>query len=66
MDHAPAEKVIKSNDNGFQGDVRTGIEPLHRSFGGSRPFGIGVRKVAGIREQSLDTRPISLAIPGYA
>ena len=66
MDHTPAEKVIKIDDNGFQGDVRTGIEPLHRSFGGSQPFGIGVRKVAGIREQSLDTGPISLAIPGYA
>ena len=66
MDHTPAEKVIKIDDNGFQGDVRTGVEPLHRSFGGFQPFGIGVRKVAGIREQSLDTGPISLAIPGYA
>src|SRR5215469_8633981 len=66
MDHTPAEKVIKIDDNGFQGDVWSCVEPLHRSFGGFQPFGIGVRKVAGIREQSLDTGPIGLAIPGYA
>ena len=66
MHHTPSEKVIKIDDNGFQGDVGTRVEPLHRSFGGFQPLGVGVREVACIREQSLDTGPISLAIPGYA
>jgi hypothetical protein len=66
MNHTPAEKGINLDDNGFQGHVRTGVEPLHRSFGGFQPFGMGVREVAGIREQGLDTGPISLAIPGYS
>jgi len=65
MNHTPAEKVIDVDYDRFHGRARTD-EPLDGSFSVLQPFGIGVVEVGGIREQFLDTRPISFAIPGYS
>src|SRR5580692_2917427 len=65
VDQAPAEKVTDVDDEWFRGHASS-LDLLYRILSRLQPFGVAVVQLVGIREQLLDARPVSFAIPGDA